>query len=61
MSVSSSAGGSTAQQPNVPCDEPPADRPSVPESVASASLPKVSGLVFLGVEDAQACSDGTCR
>jgi hypothetical protein len=60
MSASSPAGESTAQQPDIPGDEPSVDRPPVPVSVASASLPAVSGLVFLGVEDAQACADGTC-
>ncbi|MFC6016677.1 hypothetical protein ACFP2T_10740 [Plantactinospora solaniradicis] len=60
MSASSLAGESMAQQPDIPGDESSADRPPVPVSVASAPLPAVSGLVFLGAEDAQVCADGTC-
>jgi hypothetical protein len=60
MSASSPAEELAAEQSDIPGEKSPLDRPSSATSLAPAPLPAVTGLVFLGVDDAQVCADGTC-
>ncbi|MBE1489928.1 hypothetical protein [Plantactinospora soyae] len=60
MSASSPEGELTAEQRDIPVESSPVDLSPAAVSPAATPLPAVSGLVFLGAEDAQVCADGTC-